>query len=203
MNLRLCFPAFIALISLTCNAQEPVALSSTLARTEGTEAISAISFTRLYLSAQTDSPPQTFSLGQPTLTIQCTVAPHDKYKFEVFINYGGITDTTFYPPWRPVNEQDLFPPRTDKTTVTMEFLGYTRVKPVRRQFEFVIHPTGQLRYNNPSSGSPNMEEIAYYFQYLRALPTLRVSYASHTATFLTEPLLAQIRKEPLCKASGL
>lgn len=184
-------------------AQQPAALSPMLARSEGVDASSSIAFTRLYLTAQADPPPTQFDPANPTLTVQCSRRPSDKYFVELFVNFGGITDTAFYPPWRPANDRDLFPPRTEKVSITLEFLGYTHVKPVRREFEFVTAPIGQLRYNPPSGGSHNLEEIAYYFQYLRALPTFHISYPGHTATFLTEPLLAQIRKEPLCRASRL
>ena len=85
----------------------------------------------------------------------------------------------FYPPWRPANAQDLFPPRTEKVNLTMEFLGYTKVKPMTRQFEKVVAPSGQLRYNPPSGGSRNMEQASFFFQYLRALPTLRASWREH------------------------
>jgi hypothetical protein len=48
-----------------------------------------------------------------------------------------------------------------------------------------------------------MEDIAYYLQILRALPTLRVSAGPQIASFLTTPLLTQLHNEPLCRASGL
>ena len=85
----------------------------------------------------------------------------------------------------------------------MEFLGYTHVKPVTRQWERLDAPPGQFRYNPPSGASSNMEDSTYYLQYLKALPTLRLTYAGKTVEFLTGPLLDQIRKEPLCKASDL
>ncbi len=191
----------IALVA--ARGEQPSMLSPSLARDEGVEPSSSIAFTRLYLTAQTDPKPTAFDVALPTLTVQCTKRPGNKFLFELFVNFGGITDTNFYPPWRPANDRDLFPPSTEKVSVTLEFLGYTHVKPVRRDFEFVTAPAGQLRYNPPSGGSRNLEEITYYFQFLRALPTFRLSYPGHTATFLTEPLLAQIRKEPLCRASGL
>jgi hypothetical protein len=200
---------FYAVVALSCasflaaKAQQPTALTPTLARTEGVEPISAIAFTRLYLTAQTDPPPPAFDITRPTLTVQCTRRPGDKYLFELFVNFGNITDTAFYPPWHRTDDTELFAPRTEKIPLTMEFLGYTRVKPVRRDFEFVIAPAGQLRYNPPSTLSRNLEEITYFLQFLRALPTFHLSYPGHAATFLTEPLLAQIRKEPICRASGL
>jgi hypothetical protein len=85
----------------------------------------------------------------------------------------------------------------------MDFLGYTHVKPVRRQWEIPVQTSGQYRYNPPGGGSSNLEEITYYLRYLLALPTLRLTLANRSAEFMTTPLLAAIRKEPVCRASGL
>ena len=97
--------------------------------------------------------------------------------------------------------------------MTMDFLGYTHVKPVRRQWEIPVQTPGQYRYNPPGSGSANLEEITFYLRYLIALPTLRLTLDSHStdgrftysrsAEFLTTPLLDEIRKEPLCQAAAL
>ena len=85
----------------------------------------------------------------------------------------------------------------------MEFLGYTHVKPVRRQWEVPVQTPGQYRYNPPGAGSANLEEIAYYLRYLVALPTLRLTLDNHSADFLTTPPLDEIRKKPLCRAASL
>jgi len=190
-----CLPAFAQELVVTT-------LPSGIGRTEGKEAVSGITYVRLFLASSVVSPAP-IDLTQPTLTVQCTQNLKGKFQVEFFVNFGGVTDAAFYPPWRPANAQDLFPPRTEKVNVTMEFLGYKKEKPVTRQFEKVVAPYVQLRYNPPSGGSRNMEEIAFYFQYLRALPTLHISAEGHTATFATAPLLAQIHNEPLCRASGL
>jgi hypothetical protein len=195
-------------------AQEPAAsvktLASGLGRIEGKEAVSGIAYARVFLTgtlgaagSANAAPVAAIDLMQPTLTVQCTQAPNGKFHFEMFVNFGGVTDVAFYPPWHPASAQDLFAPQTEKVNLTMEFLGYTKVKPMTRQFEKVVAPVGQLRYNSPSGGSRNMEEAAFYFQYLRALPTFHVSGDAHTATFATAPLLAQIHNEALCRASGL
>jgi hypothetical protein len=139
----------------------------------------------------------------PQLTAQCTKTASGKLAFELFANFGGVADSSFYPPWRPVSSRDLFPPRLDKYKFTMEFLGYTRVKPVKREFEAVLQPAGQFRYNTPSGGSSNMEDSTYYLRFLLALPTLRLTLGPRSAEFLTPPLLEQIRREPLCKSSLL
>jgi hypothetical protein len=183
---------------------EKTTLSSGVNRIAGLEINSKIHYVRLILSGSLHTP----SLGDapapaPTLIAQCTLKPNGKSSFELFANFGGATDLTFYPPWTPTSTQDLFPPRTEKVTVTMEFLGYTRVKPVRRQWEIPVQTPGQYRYNPPGGGSPNLEEITYYLRYLVALPTLRLTLDNHSADFLTTPLLDEIRKEPLCRAAAI
>jgi hypothetical protein len=198
-------------------AQQPVAQGSsqqpektTLAtgidRLAGQEPASHIQYVRLILAGALHSLPDADSPAPspaPTLIAQCTLRPNGKSSFELFANFGGVTDLAFYPPWTPSSRDDLFPPRTDKVTLTMEFLGYTHVKPVRRQWEIPLQTPGQYRYNPPGTGSTNLEEITYYLRYLLALPTLRLTLNNRSADFLTTPLLNQIRKEPLCRAAAL
>jgi hypothetical protein len=177
-------------------------IAPNLARTDGIDSSSGIAYTRLYVSSLPSSDSTSLDLSQPTLTVQCTKRPSGKLYFELFINFGSVTDTTFYPPFKSTSDNP-FPPVTAKANYTMEFLGYTKVKPMKRQWESVLEAAGQLRYNNPGGGSSNLEEAAYFFQYLRALPTLRITGEGHTASFLTSALQAQLHKEPLCAASGL
>jgi hypothetical protein len=139
----------------------------------------------------------------PTLVAQCTRKPSGKLAFELLANFGGVSDLAYYPPWTRTNSGDLFPPRLEKPAITMEFLGYTHVKPVKRQWEALLQPVGQFRYNPPSAGSSNMEDSTYYLRFLVALPTLRLTLGDKAAEFNTTALLDQIRKEPLCKASLL
>ena len=189
----------------TCASAQLPAVAPNLARIEGNDSDSGIAYTRLFISsiaavaAQTDT--AFVDLSQPTLTAQCTQRPNGRRFFELFVNFGGVTDTSYYRPWRPA-DGGHFPPTTTKVTVTMEFLGYTKVKPMKRQWEHVIQPDGQLRYTQPGGGT-NLEEASYFFQYLRALPTLKVTAEGHTASFLTTTLQAQLLKEPLCGKSGL
>jgi len=191
------------------SAQQPTTLSPGLTRLSGTDDSSKIEYVRLFLdgtllpqpgTAQTDppTPPAT-----PVLTAQCTLRPSGKQFFELFANFGGIDDLAYYPPWKPANSDDLFPPRLQKFKITMEFLGYTHVKPVKREWEAQLQPPGQYRYNPPSSGSTNLEDSTYYLRFLLALSTLHLTLADKAAEFRTIPLLDQLRKEPLCKASGL
>jgi hypothetical protein len=172
-----------------------------LGRSAGVDAASGISYVRLYLNGMDAPDASGFELMRPTLTAQCTKHADGKLLFELFANFGNVTDATFYPPWKP-GSGDLFPPRTTKAKYTMEFLGYRKMSPVKREFEHVMAPKGQLRYNPPGGGSGNMEPIAYFLQYLKALPTLRLSGEGHSASWLATPLLNQLHNEPLCVASG-
>jgi hypothetical protein len=188
------------------NQLEKTTLASGVDRISGLEATSEIHYVRLILSGSLLTPSTAESAAPspgPTLIAQCTLKPTGKSSFELFANFGGATDLAFYPPWTPTSSHDLFPPRTDKAVLTMEFLGYTHVKPVRRQWEIPVQTPGQYRYNSPGAGSANLEEITYYLRYLVALPTLRLTLDSRSAEFLTTPLLNEVRKEPLCRAAAL
>ena len=184
---------------------EKTTLASGIDRISGSEAISHIQYVRLVLSGTLHTSPAGSPAPSPgpMLIAQCTLQPNGKSSFELFANFGGATDLAFYPPWKPASSQDLFPPRTEKVNLTMDFLGYTHVKPVRRQWEIPVQTPGQYRYNPPGGGSANLEEITYYLHYLVALPTLRLTLDSRSAEFLTTTLLDEIRKEPLCRAAAL
>lgn len=198
----------VAALLLLCVA--PVAegqispLAPGLSRVAGTDPASGIAYTRLLLEGKLLSPPTSAEPPStaPTLTAQCTQRPNGKLFFELFANYGGVEDTAFHHPWQP-SDGGLFAPTTVKVRITMEFIGYTHVKPVTRQWEKLDTPAGQFRYNPPSGASSNMEDSTFYLQYLKALPTLRLTYSGKTVEFLTTPLFDQVRKEPLCKASRL
>jgi hypothetical protein len=132
-----------------------------LARSMGVDAGSGISYVlvsldgKLVAASGSVSPP-------PRLTAVCTRVPGGKLKFELMADFGGVTEIAYYPPWKPASPRDLFPPRMEKAQVTMEFLGYTRVKPVKRSWEFLPTMPEELRYATPGIGSSNMEEIRYY-----------------------------------------
>jgi hypothetical protein len=197
-----------ALIGQQSDSQKPekTTLPNGIERLAGQEATSHIQYVRLVLFGSLRTPSSADSPAPsppPMLIAQCTLRPNGKSLFELFANFGGATDLAFYPPWVPASKDDLFPPRTDKVTFTMDFIGYTHVKPVRRQWEVPIQTPGQYRYNTPGGGSANLEEITYYLRYLLALPTLRLTLDKRSAEFLTTPLLDEIRKEPLCRAAAL
>jgi hypothetical protein len=124
---------------------EKTALADGIDRLAGREATSRIQYVRLILSGSTPGaiPGDSSSPSSPPgLIAQCTLRPNGKSYFELFANFGSATDLAFYPPWTPTSKQDLFPPRTEKVTITMDFLGYTHVKPVRRQWEIPAETPG-------------------------------------------------------------
>jgi hypothetical protein len=169
---------------------EKAALASGVDRIAGLEAAFKIHYVRLILPGSLLTPSTTESPAPspgPTLIAQCTSKPNGKSSFELFANFGGATDLAFYPPWVPTSSNDLFPPRTEKVNMTMEFLGYTHVKPVRRQWEIPVQTPGQYRYNPPGGGSANLEEITFYLRYLIALPTLRLTLGNRSVEFMTTP----------------
>jgi hypothetical protein len=212
-------------------AAQQSTVSAGLSRLAGTDDSSHIEYVRLFLrgtsltstgssthasvspSAQagTTVTAETLSSGaaasgssaDPTLIAQCTRGASGKLGFELLANFGGVEDLAYYPPWRPTSGGELFPPQPQKANITMDFLGYTKVKPVKRQWEVLMKPVGQYRYNPPSGGSANMEDSTYYLRFLLALPTLHLTLGDKAAEFRTTPFLDQIRKEPLCKASLL
>jgi hypothetical protein len=209
MRLLLAATALLTLfITDLAHAQLPT-FTPNMARIDGTESSSGIAYTRVFLAAQPDTPDSTntatnqiLDLSLPIVTAECTKRPNGKYYFDLFVNFGGVTDTAYYPPAKLVNENDHLPPTT-KVMLTLEFLGYTKYKPVKRQFEYVHNPHNQLRYNSPSLHSSNLEEFTWFLQVLKALPTLKITGESHTASFFVTPLLTQLHSEPLCKAPGL
>ncbi|MDQ2833277.1 MAG: hypothetical protein M3Y50_05920 [Acidobacteriota bacterium] len=174
----------LALLELIAHAQVSE-LSPSLGRSEGVDSSSQIQYVRFFLNgsslpavppAPVASPsPQVAENPGPTLTAQCTRHPSGKLLFELFANFGGVDDLAYYPPWVPAGPDDLFPPRLEKSKITMEFLGYMHVKPVRREWEAVLRPAGQFRYSPPSTTSGNLEDSTYYLRFLMALPTLRLT----------------------------
>jgi hypothetical protein len=177
-------------------------------RIVGTEPSSHIQYARLVLkgslhAAAKGLPDPPAPDPPPLLIAQCSLGGNGKYHFEVFASFGGPADLAFYPPWKPAGPGDLFPPRTDKVTITMDFLGYTHVKPFRRQWEIPTEAPSLYRYNPPGSGSGNLEEFSFFLRYLLSLPTLRLTLDNRAVEFLTTQLLTDIRNQPLCRAAAL
>jgi len=187
---------------------QPTTLPSFVQRLAGTESSSHIQYTRLILkgtlhAAAKGAPDPPAPDPAPVLIAQCSLRPNGKYLFEIFTTFGGPAELNFYPPWKPTGPNDLFAPTTRKAAITMDFLGYTHVKPFRRQWEIPAEAPSLYHYNSPGAGSSNMEEVSYFLRYLMSLPTLRLTLDNRASEFLTTPLLADIRNEPLCHAAGI
>ncbi|MDP9051051.1 MAG: hypothetical protein M3O31_10105 [Acidobacteriota bacterium] len=202
----------LVLICLPVQAQQPepetTTLPSGVQRIAGTEPSSHIQYARLILrgtlhSAAKGATDPAAPDPPPVLIAQCSLRPNGKYLFEMFSSFGGPANLAFYPPWKSSGPSDTFPPRTEKTTLTMDFLGYTHVKPFRRQWEIPVEAPSLYHFNPPGSGSPNLEEVSYFLRYLMSLPTLRLTRNNLSAEYVTTPLLADIHNEPLCRASGI
>ena len=143
----------------------------------------------------------------PRLIAQCSKTAAGKLKFELLADLPGFTgapaELAFQGPWIPI-KGELFPPRLDKVAVTMEFLGYTKVKPMKQQWEYPLGAAGLIRYAPPGTGSSNMEEAAYFLRYMRSLPLFRITLPGKgSEQFATEKWQAAVKAEPLCAASGL
>ena len=209
---RACLVLLLAISGVTLHSQsaqqpEKTTLAPGGHLIAGVDAASNIKYVRLFLKGSLNAggraatgPP--IPDPAPELIAQCSLRPSGKYFFEMFASLGGATDLAFYPPWKPTGPRDLLPPRTDKVTMTMEFLGYTHIKPFRRQWEIPMQTPALYRYNPPGSNSPNLEEFSFFLRYLLALPTLRLTLDNRAAGFLTTQFLADIRNEPLCKAAS-
>ena len=137
----------------------------------------------------------------PRLTAQCTKDTGGKMRFGWTTDWGGEEPVGFVAPWKATKE-DLYPPTLPKAMVTMEFLGYTKVKPVKRQWEALPEPRVEWRYAAPGAASSNLEEVSYYMQYLRSLPTLRLTRDGATVEFDTAKWQVALHLEPLCRAGG-
>jgi hypothetical protein len=206
----------VFLVSCGLEAQQPAAnpvqpkritSPAGIDRLAGTEPTSHIQYVRLTLKGSLHTTPpaadQSPSSSPPVLIAQCSMRPEGKYVFEIFTNFGGVADAGFYPPWTRTSNSGPFPPSTEKAIITMEFLGYTHVKPIRRQWEVPLEAPGQYRFNSPGVRSSNMEDINFDLRYLVSLPTLRLTLGNRISEFLTSPLLEAIRKEPLCRAASI
>ena len=62
-------------------------------------------------------------LTQPTLSGQPTRDTQGKLHFELFVNFGGVPDPAFYPPWRSSGSDGLFLPRNPGFNSRWNFLA--------------------------------------------------------------------------------
>jgi hypothetical protein len=178
---------------------QPVPGVPNLMRMEGNDAESGIHYVRLLLSlpASADSPAAT---APPRFTIECqeTGAKRDLWWFASF---GGVTDTTFVPPFHATK---IIPnaPKYPSVNIKMTFEGYVKWKPFIKGWAKLR--SGELKYQNPGFGSPNMESPHYFMQLLNSLPGLRLAYAKPATGdppevfFQTQPILDEMKKTPAC-----
>lgn len=193
-------PLLLLPLAASLAAGHPSGLADELTRSAGKDGSSNIDYALISISGKLLNAVPT---PAPRLTAQCTRDSSGRFQFQLLTDFGAVPEITFYPPWKP-SPGDLYPPNLPKLQLTMDFLGYTRVKPVKRQWEALQTPDGELRYTTPGMGSTNLEPIAFYLQYLRALPTIRLTAPDkRVIEFETTKWLQALKAEPLCYASGL
>lgn len=169
----------------------------------GVDAASGITYALLSVEGKVIAPGTVRAAGVPRLTAQCMQMPGGKLKFELMVHFGDVAEVGFDRPWK-ASEGDTYPPRLVAVPMTMEFLGYKKEKPVKRRWEELLTPSGEIRYAAPGMGSSNMEEVSYYLQYLRALPTLRLSAPGRgMVEFETGKWMGRVKAEKVCGGSGL
>jgi hypothetical protein len=178
---------------------QPVTVGPNLMRLEGVDQASGIHFVRLSLTL----PPAT-SAAQglpPRFTVECD-DNNGKHNLLWFISFGGVPDPGFAPPFRST-QNALFPPRYPSVKLKMTFEGYIKWKPFTKEWSAL--PSGELRYRNPGTDSPNMESPRYWMQYLNSLPGLRIENAKPgkgdpaELFFQSQPLLNELKKSPECE----
>lgn len=136
------------LVAGFCAAQS----APSVERQSGIESDSGISWVLLSVNARplTGAPVKKEQAAR--LTAQCTKNAAGKLNFELLADFGGVPELRFVPPWKPATSQD-FPPRLQHVQITMDFLGYVKVKPVKRQWVEVDGLSGEWRYATPGLDS--------------------------------------------------
>jgi hypothetical protein len=178
---------------------QPVPGVPNLMRLEGIDGESGIHYVRFLLSlpASADAPAAT---APPRFTIECQETG-GKRDLWWFASFGGVTDTTFVPPFHATK---IIPnaPKYPSVNIKMTFEGYVKWKPFIKGWAKLR--SGELKYQNPGFGSPNMESPRYFMQLLNSLPGLRLAYAKPAAGdppevfFQTQPILDEMKKTPAC-----
>lgn len=177
---------------------QPAAGGPTLQRLEATDPGSGVHYVRLllFLPATGDAPQP----APPRFTVECR---ENKGRHELlwFVSFGGIEDPGFAPPFQ-ATQDNLFPPQYPGVNLKMTFEGYVKAKLFTRSWALL--PSGELRYRNPGSDSPNMESTRYFLAFLNSLPGLRIVHAKPAGNdpgelvFPSQMLLEELRKTPIC-----
>jgi hypothetical protein len=136
----------------------------------------------------------------PRFTIECL---DNKGKHDMLwsVSFGGVPDPGFIPQFRPT-QYNLFPPTYPAAKLRMAFEGYIKSKPFVRSWSEL--PSGELRYRNPSLGSPNMDNARWFLSFLLSLPGMRIRYAKSGPSgpgevfFPTQPMMDELKKTPAC-----
>ncbi|QNI33099.1 hypothetical protein H7849_03730 [Alloacidobacterium dinghuense] len=176
-----------------------VRIGSGLFSLHGTDAGSDTQYLRYFLLA--DSGEEAMPQSAPTLVIECTQA-HNRRELHFFVNFGGVEDIAFTPPFKPT-PTDRFPPANPTVAFRMTFEGYMRSKPFKRSWEQL--PNGNYKYRNPGADSFNLDGPRYFMQYLNSLPGFRVVAMKPErgkpaeVFFQTKPLLEMVSREALCQ----
>lgn len=178
---------------------QPVTVGPNLMRLESVDPTSGIHFVRLMLTL----PPAADASQRlpPRLTLECD-DNNGKRNLSWFVSFGGVPDPGFLPPFHST-QNALFPPHYPSAKLKMAFEGYIKSKPFTKEWSAL--PSGELRYRNPGTDSPNMEGPRFWLQYLISLPGLRIAYAkpgksdSEELFFQTQPLLNELKKSPECQ----
>jgi len=180
-----------------------------MSRIAGTDAGSGIEYALISVEGKLIGVAGEAPAPAPRLTAQCTKTPGGTLQFELLADVGGVAEIKYIPPWKPANEKPYHQPE-EKTKVKTEFLGYIKEKPRKFEWKFLREIPGEMHYASAGAHSANLETERVYMQYLRALPTLRMTVppgmvvrAPVTVEFETQKWQGLVKAAPLCWASGL
>lgn len=185
------------------DAPQLVRISPGLFSLQGTDAGSGTEYLRLFLVADSVAVASEGATPQsaPTFVVECTQV-HNRRSLSFFVNFGGVEDIVFTPPFKPT-PTDLFPPRNPTVLMTMTFEGYMHSKPFKRSWEQL--PDGNYKYRNPGSDSSNLDGPRYFMQWLSSLPGLRIVHTKPEpgkpaeVFFQMKALLDLVSRTPLCQ----
>lgn len=176
---------------------QPIPGEPNLLRLEGVDPESHVHYVRLLLSQPLSADSTT---APPRLTFEC-LEKDGKSDFKWYVSFGGITDYRFLPPFHPTPGVPYHLGEMD-VDLKMSFEGSPLRKPYVRSWKAVS--TGELNYRNPSLHSPNLELLSYFMSILKSYPGLRIAYTKPAkdgpgeVVFHTEPLLKELKKNPVC-----